>query len=206
LVRRDSLVRRIGFTLPLLAVWLALVGAGMAWLAAYANEPGPEGKPPAVWPSASTIARADRTPTLLVFAHPYCGCSRASVSELARAMSKLHGRVDTRVVMYRPDDQTPEWAHTASWDAAAAIPGVRMIVDAGGRESRRFGAAVSGHTLLYDARGRLAFSGGITASRGHEGDNAGREALTDLVLAGSTNGPTTTPVFGCFLRHGAESE
>ena len=52
-----------------------------------------------------------------------------------------------------------------------------MLRDDDGAEARRFGAETSGQTLLYDARGALAFSGGITGARGHAGDNAGRASL-----------------------------
>jgi hypothetical protein len=66
-----------------------------------------------------------------------------------------------------------------------------------GRESARVGVAV--HALLYDARGRLAFSGGITSARGYEGDNAGRHAIEALLVDG-TSTIARTSVFGCFLR------
>jgi hypothetical protein len=76
------------------------------------------------------------------------------------------------------------------------------MADLEGRESRRFGAATSGQTLLYAADGRLLFNGGITESRGHSGDNAGRSAILSLVL-GLTSAPTgqplSTPVYGCPL-------
>jgi hypothetical protein len=54
--------------------------------------------------------------------------------------------------------------------------------------------------LLYDTAGRLLFSGGITAARGHSGDNAGREAIVAL-LAGAPTDRTQTPVFGCKLSN-----
>ena len=60
--------------------------------------------------------------------------------------------------------------------SAAEIPGVEVVSDEDDAQSAAFGAAVSGQTLLYDREGRLIFSGGITAARGHAGDNAGRSA------------------------------
>ncbi len=44
------------------------------------------------------------------------------------------------------------------------------------------GSSTSGQVLLYDPSGRLAFSGGITAARGHVGDNAGSDAIVGLVM------------------------
>ncbi len=68
-----------------------------------------------------------------------------------------------------------------------------------GDEARRFGAATSGHVMLYDAAGRLHFSGGITPARGHEGDSLGRDAVIDLIEAYRSAGRRCSPVFGCPL-------
>ena len=73
-----------------------------------------------------------------------------------------------------------------------------MVIDKGGTEARRFRVAGSGTTLLYAPTGQLLFSGGVTASRGHEGASVGSEAITRWVLRGSA--PTVhAPVFGCAL-------
>jgi hypothetical protein len=73
------------------------------------------------------------------------------------------------------------------------------MTDEDATQAAVFGVAVSGQTLLYDAAGRLIFSGGITDARGHSGDNAGRGALVSL-LNGRASTVTRTPVFGCLLR------
>jgi hypothetical protein len=84
------------------------------------------------------------------------------------------------------------------WRQAAAIPGVTVHSDDGGVETRRFHAETSGYTVLYDPRGNLLFQGGITSSRGHEGDNAGRTALESLVQ-GKVFSQVRTSVYGCSL-------
>jgi len=58
---------------------------------------------------------------------------------------------------------------------------VTIVTDADGAEANRFGAETSGHTLLFDFGRRLLFSGGITDSRGHTGDNAGESAIVALI-------------------------
>ena len=79
-----------------------------------------------------------------------------------------------------------------------------MVVDDNGVEARRFHAVTSGQTALYDIEGRLLFSGGITGSRGHSGDNAGRSAIVSLLNTGDAE-RTETSVFGCPL-YGNRSE
>ena len=56
----------------------------------------------------------------------------------------------------------------------------------------------SGQTLLYDRRGSLIFSGGITSARGHRGANAGEAALVSLLASGRAD-RNATSVFGCPL-------
>jgi hypothetical protein len=133
-----------------------------------------------------------------MLAHPRCACTRASVEELSRLMARLRGRLEARVLFFQPASAPDGWSKTDLWRAAAAIPGVEIRRDAGGVEARRFGAETSGQVLLYDAVGRLLFSGGITALRGHAGDNAGSRAIAAL-LTRTEPGPAASPVLGCAL-------
>jgi hypothetical protein len=87
---------------------------------------------------------------------------------------------------------------TDLWDSAQNIPGVTVLADRAGVEAGRFNGVTSGIAMLYDVDGRLLFSGGITDSRGHSGDNQGREAIVSL-LTGDGNTQSVTPVFGCSL-------
>ena len=84
------------------------------------------------------------------------------------------------------------------WRRAAGIPGVAVHCDEDGVECRRFHAETSGYTVLYDSRGKLLFQGGITSSRGHEGDNAGRSAVESIVQH-KLFSQVRTPVYGCSL-------
>jgi hypothetical protein len=71
-----------------------------------------------------------------------------------------------------------------------------------GQEAKLFGAKTSGDVLLFGANGKLIFAGGITASRGHEGDNPGADAMLKALGESRRNKVSTTtatPVFGCSL-------
>jgi hypothetical protein len=113
-------------------------------------------------------------------------------------MTQAQGRVTAYVLFIKPSGFTTEWEKTDLWASAAAIPGVHVVSDDEGVEADRFHSATSGQTLLYDAEGKLLFSGGITSARGHEGDNAGRAAIVSL-LTTSDAALTKTSVFGCPL-------
>jgi hypothetical protein len=180
-------------------LWLLVVAAGLAGLWRYASSPGIAATPPARWPADSRLERATDRATLVMLLHPHCPCSRASVEELNRLMVRVGGLVKTHLLFLKPADMPADWEKTDLWQAAAAIPGTSLRPDLDGAEAARFGSATSGQALLYDAQGRLLFSGGITPARGHAGDSAGRSAILSLLTAGTATA-ARTPVFGCSLR------
>jgi hypothetical protein len=168
-------------------------------LVRYSNTPGITANAPRRWPAGASIHPKPGRPVVLIFAHPRCPCSDATFGELALIMAQARGRVDAFVLLYTPRTGGSDFAQTRLARNAGSIPGVRLIEDPDGVESRRFGAATSGQTLFYDAHGSLLFSGGITASRGHVGGNYGRSAVLSLLETGHAP-RKTTPVFGCSIR------
>ena len=181
---------------------------GLRTFLIYDTTPGGVGAVPRAWP-ASRIERGSDRATLVMLAHPRCPCTRASVGELAQIMARVQGKVVAYVLFVKPSKSSPDWEDTDLQRSAAAIPGVTVLSDVDGVEARRFGAETSGHTLLFDADGSLLFSGGITGSRGHAGDNAGKSAIVSLVN-NQAAARTDTFVFGCALaereqlRHGTD--
>jgi hypothetical protein len=113
-------------------------------------------------------------------------------------MAGGQGKLQAYVLFIKPNGAGADWDDTELRRSAAAIPGVVVLTDENGTEAERFGAATSGHALLFDRGGALVFSGGITASRGHAGGNAGESAIL-AALNGERINQTRTPVFGCSL-------
>jgi hypothetical protein len=185
--------------------WMAALAFGARTLLKYETTPGRVGVVSSSWPSASIVPRKSDKPTLVMLAHPHCPCTRASVGELSELMAHAMGKVNAYVLFVKPPGAGADWDDTDLRRTAAAIPGVTVLTDEDGIEAARFGAETSGHTLVFDRDGTLVFSGGITASRGHAGDNAGESA----VLAALNQEPLArnrTPVFGCSLTKRASME
>jgi hypothetical protein len=186
------------------ALWLPAVGYGISVLWKYSTTPGTPATAPLNWPATAKIERNKARATLLMFAHPQCPCTSASLGELAIILAHAQGRLDADVFFYRPADKPLAWMKTDLWTSANAIPGVHVFEDRDAAAAKSFGTFTSGQTLLYDSDGRLRFKGGITAFRGHSGDNAGRTAITALLQSepSGLNFPAvvTTPVLGCSLR------
>jgi hypothetical protein len=181
----------------LVALWALVAGAGMVVLVRYSLGPGRQAHAPVSWPAGSRVPHRPGRPTLVMIAHPKCACTRASISELAVLITHCRDRASVSVLFVRPSGTSRDWDETDLRRSAEGIPGVTVLTDADGHEAALFGASTSGQVLLYDGRGWLQFSGGITDGRGHAGDNPGRAAVEHLLHGQAA--PSTSPVFGCSL-------
>ena len=180
----------------LVAAWLAGLAVGFRPLLEHQTSPGDPGNAADAWPDGVGVPRSRGGSTLVMAAHPRCPCTRASLRELERLIADADGRLDARVLFYRPSGTTAEWSDTDLRRMAASIPNTRALDDPGGVEIARFGARTSGHAVLYDRSGHLRFRGGITPSRGHEGPNRGRDAILER-LGDGPDTPACSPTFGC---------
>ncbi|HST31531.1 MAG TPA: hypothetical protein VLK27_11920 [Chthoniobacterales bacterium] len=190
---------KIILTTLLGVAWAVAAVLGGHALLKYENSPGKVGNVSLAWPPNSSIQPDPEHATLVMFAHPQCPCSRASMDELAQIMARAQGKVRAYVLFYTPRDAGSDWQDTSTHRGAARIPGVTVLSDFDGVEAARFGAETSGHTLLFDQSGRLLFNGGITASRGHSGANTGENAIVSLIDHQIAK-RNQTLVFGCAFK------
>lgn len=200
---------RVGKFLALVvAVWLCAVVTAMAFIARYSHQPGTAGTPPEQWPVTSAISPAQNIPTLVMFVHPRCPCSRASLGELAVLLAQSPRRINVHILILKPAEVDAQWSQSDIRRQAELISGVMLHTDEAGAEALRFHSQTSGDTVLYDAEGKLLFHGGITAERGHAGDNAGRSTILALLKNEKVAPEKTpsTPVFGCALFPTATTE
>jgi hypothetical protein len=186
-----------------IALWATAVSAGAVELWRYQLTPGrAPALAPQVWAEDGTIPAHAGQPLLLLVAHPYCACTRASLNELRRLVARFKG-LDNPPLLYL-SVTTPKGMDAAVFDGpvirnASSIQGLNVVMDPEGRFAARLGATTSGHTLLYGADGALLYSGGITAARAHEGDAVGQAAIV-AALYGRTPQSKEAPVFGCGLH------
>lgn len=182
----------------LLLTWLLIVGGGSIWMISYSQTPGKPAAAPQQLPKDLPITLQPGRPTLLMFVHPHCPCSRASLGELERLLARCQPIPDTHLIFFKAAELPEEWSESAIVEDAKSMVGVTIHSDEDGPLASRFHAETSGQVLLYDEAAELVFAGGITASRGHEGDNAGSDAIAAWVN-GARAGRLKTPVFGCGL-------
>src|SRR5437016_9212272 len=188
-------------------VWAGAVGAAFVALHRYESNPGRAAGTPQTCPLPSHVALDPHRHVLVMFVHPKCPCSAASIEQLDRIIARAGDRLKAYVIEVIPQDAPADFAENSrTIRAAAAIPGVSLLTDRGQAEALRFGAQTSGHVLLYAPDGKLEFSGGITAARGHAGDNAACDAIIALAGGAPTTAAAFSPVYGCSLIDPASSQ
>jgi hypothetical protein len=194
---RLQIMTKVKFLFGLLA-WAAVAVLGFWCLAVYESRPGRAADPPTDWPDRSRLSRDAENPTLLMFLHPHCPCSRASLEELTALLSANSYGLRVFVIFCKPDGAREGWEKSSLWQQAAGIKGIDISWDDQDQERRRFSARTSGQVLLFDRQGHLTYSGGITGGRGQTGDNPGRWAV-EAILRGQSPSSHSEPVFGCSL-------
>lgn len=193
-------------TAAVLLTCLAAVAGGTGLLVTHATTPGHRGTPPDQLPAEllTRLAAPPATPLLLLAAHPMCPCLPATLERWhALLASTAAGNTLTlRVLVLTPSAPPPAWDAAAAAALRRELPAATTIDDRDGEIAQRLGLHTSGHLLLYGSDGTLRFDGGVTAGRGHRGDNPAARALA-RALAGAgtrTTSPRETPdVFGCPL-------
>jgi hypothetical protein len=170
---------------------------GFRELLSFDETAGMVGTVAARWPASSSVRPPNNRPELLVFIHPFCSCTFATIEELSLLSARLQDATPTiDILCYRPHNSA--WKPNSLWRKAQQLPGARIWWDDDGREARKFGARTSGYVMLYSPQGGLLFDGGVTGSRGHEGTNYGIEQLAVSLNTGR-RASKSHHVFGCAL-------
>lgn len=187
--------RRLLLTGIAATLWLGAVVGGLGLASAYEARAGISADAPRAWPPRTRIARREGRVTVLLFAHPLCPCTRASVRELQRIAARGRERVDITVVLAGAPAE-PSALGVDESVVRRLLPTATVLV--GEDEARTFSVRTSGQVLAYDERGALAFAGGITPGRGHEGPSVGGDDLLRIAL-GESPSRGHARVFGCAL-------
>lgn len=182
------------FIFSLAAVWLALLSVGFAALVAYSQTAGAKDSPP------DSITADASSWYLFLGVHPKCPCTLATVSELERLLCRTSAEIYCSALVYVPGNEVPgdqhNFADTLLVDRLRNLPACEIVLDQDGQSAANLGILTSGSCVLYDGNGVLKFHGGITPSRGHEGDNLGTQAILAL-LQGEHSEVKSTEVYGC---------
>lgn len=172
-----------------LAVWAAATGFALHRAMSWESTAGlPADHAPVTVPKGEEFS-------LVLVAHAECPCTRATLANLKSIGDVALARLHPIVVLTGPG-ATPG-SKSTNVELAETLPHSHIVFCDEAKQLKLYGARTSGQCFLYDANGRLLFSGGLTAGRGNEGQSAGMEALHNR-LAGKPSA-TTAPVYGCAL-------
>lgn len=186
------------------AIWLALSILGIIILAGYQSDAGAQGVAPVKWPAKSSVSRENgqkKDNTLLVFLHPQCPCSKATVHQLDLLLTKQNKKnTSAYAIFVIPKGLGSDFAQGDLYDQCRQIDGLKIVQDRDAIEANLFAARTSGQMYIYDKDGQLSFSGGITPGRGHEGDSLGLDRAKEI-LSTKAGQKTVCRTYGCALEN-----
>ena len=78
----------------MIAGWALLLTFGFGALWRYELSPGEQADAPRGWPGASAVVPPEGKPTVVMFAHPRCPCTRASLGELSKICATAGDRAN----------------------------------------------------------------------------------------------------------------
>lgn len=197
-LRKGFLRHRATFYGVICAVWIGSALWGWSALLEHTYRPAETADAVTDWPDAAWPTAPSASFQIVVFAHPFCPCTRATLQKLDESLTRLPDETRISVIFVTAGLKPAEVAGSSTVEFARRLPGVEVRFDETGDWAERFHARVSGEVFAFDRQGRRRFHGGVTTGRGHLGDAAGQELLERLAL-GVTEESSTAPVFGCAL-------
>ena len=100
------------------AAWLGAATAGLSALYRYEARPGLAAASPVQWPVPSHIVLDSRKHTLVMFVHPQCSCSVASISQLDHIVARVGDRLAVYVMAVIPEGSTELMVHPGHYGPA----------------------------------------------------------------------------------------
>lgn len=179
----------------LFTLWFVGSLAGLHALMDYSAQAGGVAAVHESWPQGSSLPRSSKK-HLVLFVHPGCSCTKATLSEFSRLMSRpLAKDLTAEVVFMKTPKLEALFSENPLVKKASRVPRTTISFDPGGEEAKLFGAETSGMSYLYGEGGNLLFAGGLTMARGHEGRSTGIDAVEDHLS--NKIGRRIAAVFGC---------
>lgn len=176
----------------LIIIFGAMSVGGIHFLMNYAGEAGNPVVSIGSWPLDSKLAHS-KNHHLIMFLHPGCSCSKASLAELSRLMSE-EKELKAQIVVMKSPKLEKLFHENDLIKQAKNIPRTQIFYDQDGVEARHFKAETSGLTHLY-SDSTLLFAGGLTMARGHEGESVGKRAIISFLHGKKSQEKSL--VFGC---------
>jgi hypothetical protein len=203
-LQRCYLLRRLTIYFVLAGAWIGIAIVGWAALLSHTYQPARTADAVESWPESKLSMPSTADYRIVIFAHPYCPCTRATLNKLDESLTRLPGNTAVCVIFATVGLDLKKVADSPTVSFARQLKGVDVRMDDSGDEVRRFRATVSGEVFAFDRQGQRIFHGGITAGRGHHGDSVGQQQLERLVC-GLSHEVCEAPIFGCKLPTGSSA-
>ena len=122
----------------LIANWAIGLVSGFSLIVSHNFATGNVSSAPIEWPDGINLESDANHPTLLVFIHPQCPCSSATIGELERLLADVNQQVKCTILMVCPSDHVDQWMKSKNTERSKSIEGVQIVVDVDGTTAAKF--------------------------------------------------------------------
>ena len=183
------------------ASWIVSIMVSLGILTWYKFTPGEQVEIAGQWPKEASHLQTPGSANLVMFVHPECPCSLASMDELARLLPIIADHIAIKVVFRELTGQYGrQLSEHALWKKAKTLPHVQLLIDPGQKLENSFQAKTSGQTYLFDKEGRKIFQGGLTPLRGHTGETQASSFIKQWSRQQTISRSISSSVFGCPMQ------
>ena len=183
--------------------WIVTSLYGIYFSINYSSTPGESSKWSEPWPEQSQLKFEPDKFNFVVFLHPECDCSKATLNQIEEIVKDAGSeKIHYLAVFLLPEKMRIAWGESDLLKRTRGIKNLQIYID-DQKEFQRFGVKTSGQTLIFGPSKDLLFSGGLTVARGHIGVSMGQDFVLslfkgrDLAKNKIDKKINLTPVFGC---------
>jgi hypothetical protein len=196
----NGLLHRAGAALPVLLA-IAVLAAGYRVVGSAGGAPAggdaASGRPAA---SFAPLVLDGSRPSLVVFVHSACPCTRTAVGTLAAIAREAHGRLAVQVVFEDEESGEPGAGATPLWNEVTSLRGMAVRRDEGGALAADLGVTRSGTAVLFDASGIRLFTGGLTPAEAADSQSLRDAVARALSCASQARRDPAIANAGCSFR------
>ncbi|MDA8792481.1 hypothetical protein N9N67_04500 [Bacteriovoracaceae bacterium] len=180
-----------------ICIWSIGIISGLVITYEYSLGSGEKSQLKSSWPNESSLKFNPGKYNLVMFLHPECTCSKASLFHFKEILSEIkHDNLDSKIIFTMPKEKEKEWINSALVKEVKEAGSIQLIFDQSSEEFKRFDAKTSGQAFLFSPSKDLLFNGGITDSRGHIGYNQGEDFIINTLNKRGL-ASKDVDVFGC---------
>lgn len=181
----------------IISIWVGSIIWSTKAMLIFQFTPGKMGKVFNDFPQKSKLVLDQTLPTLILFLHPKCTCSKASVEEIKIIKSSIKKEFKLIAVVQTASLKLTDELEKLK-EELSTLPHSTIVNDSYSFETNLFSVKTSGQIYIYSSFGELIYTGGSTSSRGTSSPSELRRTIASILETNKKpHQLITKSIYGC---------